>query len=68
MVSRIFHACLALDDRHGWRPPSETTPCAPLVVSRICMPWTTVADSGRFQRPPPAHPLWCREYATPAMP
>eukprot|EP00959_Pyramimonas_sp_CCMP1952_P408983 8570921-Pyramimonas_sp.AAC.1 len=32
------------------------------------MPWTTVTDSRGPRRPPPAHPQWCREYATPAMP
>eukprot|EP00959_Pyramimonas_sp_CCMP1952_P395438 8285883-Pyramimonas_sp.AAC.1 len=25
------------------------------------MPWTTVSDNGRAQRPPPAHLLWCRK-------
>eukprot|EP00959_Pyramimonas_sp_CCMP1952_P353091 7397303-Pyramimonas_sp.AAC.1 len=30
------------------------------------VPWTTVTDSGRSKRPPPAHPLWRR--AMPAVP
>eukprot|EP00959_Pyramimonas_sp_CCMP1952_P062856 1314447-Pyramimonas_sp.AAC.1 len=34
----------------------------------VCCAWTTVVHSGRPQGPPPAHPLWCRESATPAVP
>eukprot|EP00959_Pyramimonas_sp_CCMP1952_P252583 5277301-Pyramimonas_sp.AAC.1 len=25
------------------------------------VPWATVTDSGRGERPPPAHPLWRRD-------
>eukprot|EP00959_Pyramimonas_sp_CCMP1952_P119602 2501004-Pyramimonas_sp.AAC.1 len=31
------------------------------------MPCATSVYSGRAQRPPPAHPLWCRKSATPAL-
>eukprot|EP00959_Pyramimonas_sp_CCMP1952_P433924 9086802-Pyramimonas_sp.AAC.1 len=40
------------------------------MVSRRChtaVPWATVTNSARGERPPPAHPLWCREYAMPAV-
>ena len=55
---------LCLDDPGTHR---ETTPCAPPVMSRkchACYAWTTLA---RIGRPPPAHPLWCRGSATPAL-
>eukprot|EP00959_Pyramimonas_sp_CCMP1952_P074241 1551464-Pyramimonas_sp.AAC.1 len=31
------------------------------------MPWTRGAHGGRGERPPPAHPLWCRESAALAV-
>eukprot|EP00959_Pyramimonas_sp_CCMP1952_P188239 3936581-Pyramimonas_sp.AAC.1 len=32
------------------------------------MTWATVTGGGRAQKPPPAHPLWCRAPVTPAVP
>eukprot|EP00959_Pyramimonas_sp_CCMP1952_P137974 2887965-Pyramimonas_sp.AAC.1 len=64
------HARCAMDDRYGQRPRWETTPCAPPMVSRICHACRALDDrtgSGRGERPPPAHPLWCREYALHAV-
>eukprot|EP00959_Pyramimonas_sp_CCMP1952_P332790 6968937-Pyramimonas_sp.AAC.1 len=52
---------------------SLASPCAPSATStdsRLayrCALNTTVADSGRAQGPPRAHPLWCRQNATPAV-